>query len=278
MLGKLIKHEWRSVWKILGGVNLFLILYTFAGVLSFHSSIWHSTNSIVEVLLVLASIFYFISIAAIGIIVIAYLTVRFYRNIYTDEGYLMHTLPVSQKELIFSKLLIAFIWTTITEIVIFISVVSIALTALSVKDGMKITNLWSAFFKIIANNSVWFKETFGISVTTGIILSLIAGIVSIVQSILMIYAAISLGQLLQKHKILGSFLSYIGINAVFQFLQSMLMIPVMFSTSFDADAAPSEIIASIFPYYYLAIGESIILSILFFFLSEYLMKKKLNLD
>lgn len=276
MLGKLIKHEWRSVWKILGGVNLFLILYTFAGVLSFHSSIWHSTNSIIEVLLVLASIFYFISIAAIGIIVIAYITVRFYRNIYTDEGYLMHTLPVSQKELIFSKLLIAFIWTAITEIVIFISVVSIALTVLSVKDGMKITNMWSAFFKIIANNSVWFKETFGISVTTGTIFTLIAGIVSIFQSILMIYTAISLGQLLQKHKILGSFLSYIGINAVFQFLQSIIMIPMMFS--FDTSATLPEIFASIFPYYYLAIGESIILSILFFFLTEYLMKKKLNLD
>lgn len=98
MLGKLIKHEWRAVWKVPGFVNLFLLLYTFAGILSLHSSIWESDNKIIETLLILATFFYFISIIVISFIVMVYITVRFFKNIYTDEGYLMHTLPVSQED------------------------------------------------------------------------------------------------------------------------------------------------------------------------------------
>jgi len=276
MLKKLIKHEWRSVWKILGGVNLFLLLYTLAGIISFHSSIWNSSNKIIESLLLLASMFYFLAIMVISFTVIIYITVRFYRNIYSDEGYLMHTLPVSQKGLILSKLLVAFLWTIITGVVIFVSIVSVVATVLSIAEGMRISQLWDALCKMIASNSIWFKETFGISVFHGIILALIGGIVSIFQEILTIYAAISLGQLLQKHKILGSFLGYIGINTILQILNSIVIAPIMLNMPFNITISDAGQI--ILPYYYFALGESIILCILFFFLTEYLMTKKLNLD
>ena len=36
--------------------------------------------------------------------------VRFYKNLYTDEGYLTFTLPVSRKQILLSKTLNAFIW------------------------------------------------------------------------------------------------------------------------------------------------------------------------
>jgi len=277
MLKKLIKHEWRSVWKVPGAVNLFLLLYTLAGILSFHSSIWETDNKIIGALLLLASVFYIISIIVISFTVMIYLTVRFYRNIYTDEGYLMHTLPVSPRSLVFSKLLVAFIWVIITGIVIFVSVISVALTLLSVQENVNISELWDDLSMIFSGKyALQFKQTFGISILHGVLLTLAMAIVGIIHSILMIYASISLGQLFQKHKILGSFLSYIAIHTLLQILNSVLLAPAMFKMSFDITITDTAKIIP--PYYYFSLGESIILCIVFFFLTEYFMKKKLNLD
>lgn len=277
MLKKLIKHEWRSVWKVPGAVNLFLLLYTLVGTLSFHSSIWESDNKIIEALLLFASVFYIISIIVISFTVLIYLTVRFYRNFYTDEGYLMHTLPVSQKSLIFSKLLVAFIWIVITGIVIFISVFSVVVTLLSIQENITFSEIWDTLTMFFSKEyTVQFKRTFGISTLHGLLLGLAMAIINIIQSILMIYAAISVGQMFQKHKVLGSFLGYIVIHTILQLLNSVLLVPAMFSMRFDSTMADAA--KTMLPYYYFMLGEGIILCIAFFFMTEYFMKKKLNLD
>lgn len=277
MLKKLIKHEWRSVWKVPGAVNLFLLLYTLVGTLSFHSSIWESDNKIIEALLLFASVFYIISIIVISFTVLIYLTVRFYQNFYTDEGYLMHTLPVSQKSLIFSKLLVAFIWIVITGIVIFISVFSVVVTLLSIQENITLSEIWDTLTMLFSKEyTAQFKHTFGISTLHGLLLGLAMAIINIIQSILMIYAAISVGQMFQKHKVLGSFLGYIAIHTILQLLNSVLLVPVMFSMRFDSTIADTT--KAMLPYSYFMLGEGIILCIAFFFMTEYFMKKKLNLD
>ncbi|MDE6606693.1 MAG: hypothetical protein K2K54_02915 [Lachnospiraceae bacterium] len=277
MLKKLIKHEWRSVWKVPGAVNLFLLLYTLMGTLSFHSSIWESDNKIIESLLLLASIFYIISIIVISFTVMIYLTVRFYRNIYTDEGYLMHTLPVSQRSLVFSKLLVAFLWIVITGIVILISIFSVVVTLLTVQENISFSEIWDVLTMIFNKEyAAHFKQTFGIGTLHGFLLALTMAITNILQGILMIYASISVGQMFQKHKVLGSFLGYIVIHTVLQILNSVLLAPAMFSMRFDSTMA--DVTNVLLPYYYFMLGESIILCIVFFFMTEYFMKKKLNLD
>ncbi len=276
MLGKLIKHEWRAVWKVPGFVNLFLLLYTFAGILSLHSSIWESDNKIIETLLILATFFYFISIIVISFIVMVYITVRFFKNIYTDEGYLMHTLPVSQKGLLFSKLLVSFTWMLITGVVIFISIFSIVLTSLSIgNNGIPISKIWDRF--IFPSLQIFLSEAsamLGISIFHIIMLSAVMVLVGIIFSILMIYTSISLGQLFQKHKIFGSFLGYIGLHAGLQTLNSLAMVSLMSKTFMMV----KEVTGYMLNYTYFTLCESIVLCIVFFFLTEYLMKKKLNLD
>ena len=147
---------------------------------------------------------------------------------------------------------------------------------LSVTDGISISQAWNDITDFI--DPVWFKEVCGISISHGIILALIGSILNAIQSILMIYASISIGQLLQKHKILGSFLGYIGINACLQILNSVILTPIMLGTSLDTSATLKEFSSTILPYYYFSLAGNILLCILFFFLTEYLMKKKLNLD
>ena len=41
---------------------------------------------------------------------------RFYKNLMTDEGYLMFTLPVSRSQLIWSKLMVALAWGVLSAV------------------------------------------------------------------------------------------------------------------------------------------------------------------
>ena len=54
-----------------------------------------------------------------------FLGIRFYRSMYTDEGYLSHTLPVTANQLFLSKVLVSGVWYLFITIGIGISVVAL---------------------------------------------------------------------------------------------------------------------------------------------------------
>lgn len=122
MLGKLIKHEWRAFWKIPAFVSLFLAIFTIFGVIVLNAKIWETENPVIQSLAAFVLLFYSIALIVISFVTVLYTALRFYKNIYSDEGYLMHTLPVTQKSLIFSKLIVSYAWTIITGLVIIFSI------------------------------------------------------------------------------------------------------------------------------------------------------------
>ena len=99
MLKKLFVHEWRSFWKVPAAMCLFALVYAFIGALTFQTDLWNNDYRLVRLVLVFGSIGYFILLIAPAIILSIYTALRFYRNLFTDEGYLMHTLPVKKWEL-----------------------------------------------------------------------------------------------------------------------------------------------------------------------------------
>ena len=103
MLGKLMKHEWLSTWKVPTALCIYLGILTILGCTSFVSPLWQSDNMVVQVIAGFSIFIYILSLIGICIAIFAYFVVRFYRNMYTDEGYLMHTLPVKSWEHILTK-------------------------------------------------------------------------------------------------------------------------------------------------------------------------------
>ena len=187
----------------------------------------------------------------------------------------MHTLPVTQKSLIFSKLIVSYAWTIITGLVIIFSIF-VLLWAMLSATGADVT-FWENICELVESlsNAIFiahFKEIFGIGPVHFLIITLVVCIISPLYSILMIYTSISFGQLFKKHKVLGSILSYIGIYTVLQIISSIVSAPMMFSTSLSED------LTSLGPVIYFYLAEEVALMIIFFFLTEWIMKKKLNLD
>ena len=109
MLKKLLKYEFRATARTYGGMYLALL----AASVLFGGSVrrWNGTNSDAYSTLVgLLSLVY--TAVIIGTVVVTIMTIvqRFYRNLLGREGYLMHTLPVTETQLVTSKLISSTVW------------------------------------------------------------------------------------------------------------------------------------------------------------------------
>lgn len=106
MLSKLLKYEFKDTARIIPFI--YLIILVFAGIMlsgkQLNVAVFTTTSSVILMLLG-------ISLMIVTFVVIA---IRFYKNIYGNEGYLMFTLPVKPHELLLSKAIAAFTWMIIS--------------------------------------------------------------------------------------------------------------------------------------------------------------------
>ena len=119
MLGKLLKQEFRATGRIMLPVFGALLILGVLANFSFRlldSNL--SDNRILRFFAVMV-----LSLFALGMFAAMFVTLwlmisRFYRNLLKDEGYLMHTLPVSVHGLVWSKLIASLVWFILTGLVI----------------------------------------------------------------------------------------------------------------------------------------------------------------
>ena len=109
MLKKLLKYDLRSVFRFWWIVALISVGMAVLG--GFAQSILYN-DDIPRVINVIASIVVFFSyfcMMGLAVLTQVLLFIRFYRNFFTDEGYLTFTLPVKRETLLNSKVLAGFI-------------------------------------------------------------------------------------------------------------------------------------------------------------------------
>lgn len=278
MLGKLIKYEWKAMWKILLLINAFTVFVTILGVCAMQLMASDSTlnSDFTAIIAVLLFMLYYATIIGVSFAIIIYTGVRFYKNIYTDEGYLMHTLPVTKNQLIISKLIVHSLCVALTGLLVFCSVVVLFLPlfALILEDpSISLSYIWSEM------RIVLFEELdVSILLLTGtIVFYFVVLIISTISSILSMYGAISIGQTFQKHKVMGSILCYVGIYSLLQTLNTMLMMPIMISNqlgnndNFNFITYMNQIL-------FVTLISTLITGVVFYFITHYMMSKKLNLD
>jgi len=110
MLSKLIKYDIRSTWRDFAGVYLSILL----GVLIIPPLFTHFNNGIVKTIAVFIAIG--IVTATIAVMVITLFKI-FNSNVFSKEGYLTMTLPVTSRQIVVSKLLVSTMWIVLTGIV-----------------------------------------------------------------------------------------------------------------------------------------------------------------
>ena len=124
MLKKLLKYDLKSVFKYWWIAAIASLGLSAAG--GFCISVMTAEKdvpSLIAVIIVLTLLFSIIGIVAFSILSYILLYVRFYKNFFTDEGYLTFTLPVKRSQLLNSKLITCVLTMLCTATVIFIDIV-----------------------------------------------------------------------------------------------------------------------------------------------------------
>lgn len=110
MLGKLLKYEIKDTARIIPFLYLITIIFSALSFISKKLDLgWITITS--SFLLIVVGI-------AVVIITFVVIVIRFSRNLYSNEGYLMFTLPVKPQLLLVSKTVVAFSWIIISLIIL----------------------------------------------------------------------------------------------------------------------------------------------------------------
>ena len=158
-------------------------------------------------------IFYVIALVAIALITSIYLSIlRFQKNLFTDEGYLMHTLPVSVHEQIWGKLIVATVWISIDTVLLILSILVMFLN----KD------LISAVFDEIPTLFISFRDNFGVSPVAAGLVWIPLFVLSEMASILIYYMCITIGHSFHTHKILSSVGIFVGVTILSNVIAGIL--------------------------------------------------------
>ncbi len=135
---------------------------------------------------------------------------RFYKNLFSHEGYLSFTLPVTTDQHLLTKLVMAFAFTLI-------SVVSVIISGMVATSGDMLVEI----IKVIGYGfSQLFELTDGHSLPL-MFEFILAALLSIINSYLIFYACISIGQTARKNRILAAFGVYFGYYLITQTISTI---------------------------------------------------------
>ena len=202
---------------------------------------------------------------------------------FTDEGYLTHTLPVSARQLLLNKVITMSAWNLISLVAVGLSLLlfgGITLWALTPKDSSFAREVIEAIADLIevwpeAVSSPYMKGFTGFCVS--MLLMVLSGSFS---GTMMVIGSINLGQMVRKHRILGAIGAYFAINTVVQMFNMIVMIPVMFGfessmSRWDMDASPFPVFTR---FYVILTVVTLAVAVGLYFLSEYLVRRQLELE
>ncbi len=113
---KLLKYDLKAIGRLWWIIAVASVVLSILGGLSLRISVDNLMQDneapIISVFLLLFGIISIFIVVA-GTLATLFLThARFYKNLFTDEGYLTFTLPVTRSSILFSKTLNSFIWQT----------------------------------------------------------------------------------------------------------------------------------------------------------------------
>lgn len=282
MLGKLLKHEWKAVWKVpMLLFGILMIMAVMAG-LTFSLPIWDSEWIGLPLSGVMLLMMFYFALIGVSVGVSIYFAVRYYRNMFTDEGYLTHTLPVTSHQLLLSKVITMCGWQLISGIAVIISLIlfgGVTFLSLVPKDSSFAREMVDFFSELMqALPELWrTPELRGINgFCASIVVMMLTGTFSGTMTVI---GSVTLGQMVRGHRILGSVGAYFAIQTIMQIVTTLLILPLMMMRieTFDYYIEDSPFFVMT-PMYFVMAVIALAVGLGLYFLSEYLIRKRLELE
>lgn len=275
MLRKLIKYDMKSLNRFLPVMHIFILLSSILIRIFITGRITPQTDSDqMNLFMLLTFILYFTIIVALSTGTYLIAGIRFYRNMFTDEGYLTRTLPVTNGTHLLSKTIAGSIWAVINMLFIYLCTYIVA---------------WTPYIKtVVEENKDEILVEFGfvgkyadLSISTALMILLLFSLFGAVGSIIMIYASVAFGQLFSSHRVLGAVVSYFVITTLISVLSVVVMVLfgnetrlMITSSSFESEF---NFISYVIEVMKITGIFEIVTSVVLYITTHYIMNKKINL-
>ncbi|MBD5541205.1 MAG: hypothetical protein HDR00_08425 [Lachnospiraceae bacterium] len=276
MLKKLIKHEWKDTWAVGTTCSIIVLVLAIIGMFVLREDIWRESanrsetaESFTAITMMLYFMMFVWGLIAAAFVVRYYFFWRYYKNLFTDHGYLMNTLPVKSTDLINAKLFVAVIWQYIISIIIGLAIFVLIM-------GMVVgisPYSWSEFWQDFAE--LWREinwSEFGEYVPF-LICMFLCMLLAPIGSVLLMYTAVGIGQMVKKYKFLVSVLILIGLLIAKQAIASYASLPFSLAMN-EWDITTTMVNIGSFIAVLVLSGAIIGL----YFLNKYFLEQKLNLE
>lgn len=263
MLGKLLKYDFKNLYKTLLPLYLITLVITILTVIFNNLSDTSNLFSTLNALMIL-SYSIILMVLAVGTF---FLSIRdFYLDFATERGYLINTLPVKKSTIITSKFITSVVTMLSSIVVMFISIL-----ILVIGNGE-----WTSFANGIA---YFFKDI----PADGVVMLILMGVLLItayISGLAVCYLSIALGQLKNNNKLGFSFLAYIILYIIYEmyFTFALTFIGAIspdFVRSLDSEVG---VIASVNILFGILIGLVIIITAVITPITNFILKNKLNLE
>lgn len=269
MVKKLLKHEIFSYFR-----TMFPIYGVLLGIAALGRFIQiFETNGTAYNIVFGSTVFaYVVSIIAAMLLSLIVAVSRYYKNLFTGEGYLSFTLPVTPAQHIWVKLIAALMFTVL-------SVIAIALSLSIITAGDFFIELIKAAGYMLSK----LYEKYGINIVFYAIEILVLAIVMVAYSLMTFYSSITIGQTFKKNRVLAAVGVYFGYYFLTQILGTIVIVIVtVFYDALNLQAianliyrhpeASIHVILCLITLFYLIVGTA------FFLIDRYIIRNKLNLE
>ena len=233
MFRKLLKYEWQANAKLFGILSAAALGVALLGgvVLRVALNIGIHSENVMVTTLVLPGMMLLVGFCALAVVGYAAAVeiinlVRFYKNKFTDEGYLTFTLPVQAKDLYLSSFVNILVWMLISLVVVLACYalglwIGLGELVLELTDNYTIKMLMEALLETISGlrNEMATMPGYGLSQ----VLSVIVALLSPLYIITVMLGCLTAGSVLaKKHKILAAIGLYYATSMVTSIVTSTL--------------------------------------------------------
>ena len=268
MVKKLIKYDFASYMRLL--VPIQLAVLGIAVIFRIIQIFENTDNDVYNIIFGSTLTLYIIAMIVAMVLTVIIAVVRFYQGMYSSEGYLSHTLPVTPSQHIFSKLMTSFLFLLGTLLTLFVSFIVSTLGELNIEIFKAIGFLYGKAFDELHWNLPFYILELAVMV-----------LVSFLGAMLMLYFCISVGQLAKKHKVLAAVGVYFGLYVMTQIIGTIVIIYVTLNPELFEELG--EWIDDHYQEFFhiincIGIVCELFMSAVYFFFIRLIMSRKLNLS
>ena len=260
MLAKLLKYEIKATAR--NFLPLYAVLLLFAGV-NRVLLLFQDRSPVLKYVFTLSIVVFALIILLIFVLTLIVMIQRFYKNLLGDEGYLMLTLPAKVWQHIAAKLIVSILW-------IIVDLIFTAASILLVASRPHLFEIIRAGFHTIGSE----LAAAGFDVRMFLIYFAVVSVVSLVSSILMIYASLAIGHQFSRHRVLASFGAFIGFYMAMQAVGTAFVVVVLGANMLTQELTQGLMNLTLG----YSTGLSLVCAVGYIHLTNYLLSRRLNLE